>query len=932
MFNIRGILNRKSDQSKSPESRTSDDGPDSDASSAEGFLCPSCLKAFPSPDLLQTHYESHHPEEGGATSHPCPACKMKMGSEAELHSHFARHHSDKKDGFEIEVMSLQVKALEEGKALLQDELAAVRLQSSELLKENCRVREERDGLELKAATLAGELAHLKAEFDETKTKKSSAESALRMAEEKIKKLEVEIQQRPEADDVSLLQQELVSVQKMMDRLTLQREGEKAELQEQCDALRDTSDRLLAEKTEWENRYRACPKKEEIDSLQEKISKMSEEVSRLQSEKENAEAECKRLRASLEKFGNYEELRAAAAEKDRELRDALQSASNKDALILKLEEEVRSSKRSVEEMKAGREKLFSKIEEGEGASVAILQLKEENARLQEQFLHQQTLYGKTAHDNELKMEELRSALHKASYELQISKERCKELESEAEEARSRISELRLQKDESSRELNQQIAGLTASQSADRARLLTLEEELEAERKEAARATLLAENLRADLEKEKKRAERLELEKRELEKRSSALPAVRAELLEREKKLTEALQELQRKEGELETLKGELQDRDSRLESVESTKADFCAKISALSEDLMQSRLSESELKDRLRTTEQLKSDLQGKCSSLEEEIKGMRISVTGLQNEKNSLLSQLEEERRKQEEGARGLDSLRGQLEEGARALEGEKERASQALRDLALSKEMYLKAKVEWQKEKEKLEKDHQKKLSELEEELQVQSFKWKEQVEAVEALNQSLEEKERELEEGRRTWQSLEGRLKGRLSVLEENSRTLGEDLAQEQRRRKDLEEKADELQGLRLELEAKLENALDERRGLLERCLRSEGECERLQAGASETRRRYEDCVAALQELGRENQTLQVENMKHVTRKWAEDAEVTHCTACGKLFTVTIRKHHCRNCGSIFCNECSARTATVAASKKPVRVCDVCFDEVTK
>lgn len=30
----------------------------------------------------------------------------------------------------------------------------------------------------------------------------------------------------------------------------------------------------------------------------------------------------------------------------------------------------------------------------------------------------------------------------------------------------------------------------------------------------------------------------------------------------------------------------------------------------------------------------------------------------------------------------------------------------------------------------------------------------------------------------------------------------------------------------------------------------------------------------------------------MKHITRKWADDSEVTHCTTCGKLFTVTVRK----------------------------------------
>ena len=31
------------------------------------------------------------------------------------------------------------------------------------------------------------------------------------------------------------------------------------------------------------------------------------------------------------------------------------------------------------------------------------------------------------------------------------------------------------------------------------------------------------------------------------------------------------------------------------------------------------------------------------------------------------------------------------------------------------------------------------------------------------------------------------------------------------------------------------------------------------------------------------------------------------------------------------IFCNECTARTATIASSKKPVRVCGICYTEVT-
>lgn len=159
-----------------------------------------------------------------------------------------------------------------------------------------------------------------------------------------------------------------------------------------------------------------------------------------------------------------------------------------------------------------------------------------------------------------------------------------------------------------------------------------------------------------------------------------------------------------------------------------------------------------------------------------------------------------------------------------------------------------------------------------------------------------------------------------------------LREQLASEQTGRQAAQTQLDAAQGDKLELEAKLENALDERRALLDRCLRSEAEAETLRTNAADLRRRLDDSLAALHELGRENQLLQMDNAKHHGRKWADDSQVTHCTGCEKLFTVTIRKHHCRNCGNIFCNECSAKSAATPSSKKPVRVCDNCYGELTK
>ncbi|KAH8864917.1 RUN and FYVE domain-containing protein 2 [Schistosoma japonicum] len=58
----------------------------------------------------------------------------------------------------------------------------------------------------------------------------------------------------------------------------------------------------------------------------------------------------------------------------------------------------------------------------------------------------------------------------------------------------------------------------------------------------------------------------------------------------------------------------------------------------------------------------------------------------------------------------------------------------------------------------------------------------------------------------------------------------------------------------------------------------------------------------------------------------KWANDSENPNCFLCQCSFSVSRRRHHCRNCGLIFCHECSSRKMTLPSSAKPVRICDTC------
>ncbi|CAJ0587641.1 unnamed protein product, partial [Mesorhabditis spiculigera] len=60
-----------------------------------------------------------------------------------------------------------------------------------------------------------------------------------------------------------------------------------------------------------------------------------------------------------------------------------------------------------------------------------------------------------------------------------------------------------------------------------------------------------------------------------------------------------------------------------------------------------------------------------------------------------------------------------------------------------------------------------------------------------------------------------------------------------------------------------------------------------------------------------------------------WVQDVARQRCTHCHHKFSIADRKHHCRNCGQIFCAKCSRFESHITHMKisRPVRVCQNCY-----
>ncbi|XP_059715899.1 RUN and FYVE domain-containing protein 1 isoform X2 [Haemorhous mexicanus] len=172
---------------------------------------------------------------------------------------------------------------------------------------------------------------------------------------------------------------------------------------------------------------------------------------------------------------------------------------------------------------------------------------------------------------------------------------------------------------------------------------------------------------------------------------------------------------------------------------------------------------------------------------------------------------------------------------------------------------------------------------------------------------------------------QELAGRLdscRQQMAQLDSKCSTLEKELKSEKEQRQTLQKE------LHQEKDATtlLKTELQQMEGLKK-------ELRKLQDEKQQLKKVHEEQEQALQEMGLHlsQSKLKMEDIKEVNKAlkghtWLKDDEATHCKQCKKEFSISRRKHHCRNCGDIFCNTCSSNELALPSYPKPVRVCDNC------
>uniref|UniRef100_A0A2K6GJ39 Early endosome antigen 1 n=1 Tax=Propithecus coquereli TaxID=379532 RepID=A0A2K6GJ39_PROCO len=878
---------------------------------------------------------------------------------------------------ETSLQRIQAELSEKGEASqkLKEELSEVETKYQHLKAEFKQLQQQREEKEQHGLQLQSEINQLHSKLLETERQLGEAHGRLKeqrqLSSEKLMDKEQQV-----ADlqlKLSRLEEQLKEKVTNSTELQHQLEKTKQQHQEQQALQQNTTAKLREAQNDLEQVLRQIGDKDQkIQNLEALLQKSKENISLLEKEREDLYAKIQAGEGETAVLNQLQEKNHTLQEQVTQLAEKLknQSESHKQAQenlhdqVQEQKAHLRAAQDRVLSLETSINELNSQLNESkEKVSQLDIQVILGNGRRE---YEQTDTVGQSMILFELN--KITTQLDQVTTKLQDKQEHCSQLESHLKE----YKEKHLSLEQKTEELEGQIkvcikeVEFKAAKTAQRA---DLQNHLDTAQNAVSSTKLDLQKKSEALENSKQMLTKQEQEnvilKQEFENLSQDAKMQQKELNNR---IQTTVTELQKVKMEKETLMTELSTVKEKLskvsDSLKNSKSEFEKEnqkgkavildlVSKLENKLQQQSThaaqelaAEREKISVLQNTceksqenlKQLQSDFYGKESellatrqdlkSVEEKLSLAQEDLISNRNQignQNKLIQELKTAKATLEQDSAKREQ---QLKEQCKALQDiQKEKEITNLKDakqLLIQQKLELQGKVDSLKATLEQEKRNQQMLKEQvkkeEDELK------KEFMEKEAKLHSEIKEKE----VGMKKHEENEAKLTMQVTALNENLGTVKKEWQSSQRRVSELEKQTDDLRGEIAVLEATVQNNQDERRALLERCLKGEGEIEKLQTKVLELQRKLDNTTAAVQELGRENQSLQIKHTQALNRKWAEDNEVQNCMACGKGFSVTVRRHHCRQCGNIFCAECSAKNALTPSSKKPVRVCDACFNDL--
>ncbi|KAI5104824.1 RUN and FYVE domain-containing protein 1, partial [Silurus meridionalis] len=378
-----------------------------------------------------------------------------------------------------------------------------------------------------------------------------------------------------------------------------------------------------------------------------------------------------------------------------------------------------------------------------------------------------------------------------------------------------------------------------------------------------------------------------------------------------------------------LSGTVTDLQSKMDSLEKTNSKLIEELSAATDRINSLREEQQQLQQENATilqSSQRKEEVTLQDSQVE--LETYKQTRQGLDEMYNVVWKQYKEEKRIRQELQKELDlqmGLKQEMEVAMKLLEKdihEKHDTLAALRQQldqvkTLNLQMFNKAQdagsmvQRKEEEAERLEekiKQMETAMKQLELRLQNAENGRKSREESQKSMCSDMKGKVDALQKRLAELDTLRAGLEAELSREKEQRQSLQRDLQREQDNSTELRTQLQQLQGLQMEML----DLRQEKKQLQQLC---------------------EEQEQALQEMGLHlsQSKLKMEDFKEVNKAlkghaWLKDDEATQCKQCLKEFSIARRKHHCRNCGDIYCSSCSSNELALPSYPRPVRVCDVC------